>query len=48
MFVGIQHPGGGVRNKDGSYPSNFPESGQAKPRSSIVAIQRDDGRSFAD
>jgi hypothetical protein len=48
MFVGIQHPGGGARNNDGSYPSNFPEGGQAKPRSSIVAIRRDDGRSFAD
>ncbi|MCY4658825.1 MAG: PhoX family phosphatase, partial [Acidobacteria bacterium] len=36
MFVGIQHPG-----EKGD--SHFPEGGDAAPRSSVVAITRDDG-----
>jgi len=36
LFVGIQHPGA----KGGSH---FPDGGDAPPRSSIVAIARDDG-----
>lgn len=36
MFVGIQHPG-----EKGS--SHFPDGGQSVPRSSIVAVTRDDG-----
>jgi hypothetical protein len=47
MFVGIQHPGGGEQYADGKYPSSFPGSKNTKPRSSIVMITRDDGRSFA-
>lgn len=37
MFVGIQHPG------DKKTISNFPQGGTSKPRSSIMAISRDDG-----
>jgi secreted PhoX family phosphatase len=37
MFVGIQHPGEGLK------PSHFPGGGDAVPRSSIVAITRADG-----
>lgn len=37
MFVGIQHPGEGLK------PSHFPEGGDAVPRSSIIAISRKDG-----
>jgi secreted PhoX family phosphatase len=37
MFVGIQHPGEGLK------PSHFPQGGDAVPRSSIVAITRKDG-----
>ncbi|NKB55197.1 MAG: DUF839 domain-containing protein [Alphaproteobacteria bacterium] len=37
LFVGIQHPG-----EKGS-KSNFPDGGDAVPRSSIVAITKDDG-----
>ena len=36
MFIGIQHPG-----EKGD--SHFPEGGDAAPRSSVVAITRDDG-----
>ena len=36
MFIGIQHPG-----EKGE--SHFPEGGDAAPRSSVVAINRDDG-----
>ena len=36
LFVGIQHPG-----ERGD--SHFPDGGDAAPRSSIVAIARDDG-----
>ena len=36
MFIGIQHPG-----ERGD--SHFPEGGDAAPRSSVVAITRDDG-----
>ena len=39
MFVGIQHPG-----EKGD--SNWPEGGDAVPRSAIVAITRDDGGSI--
>ena len=41
MFVGIQHPG------EKGKPSHFPGGGNSKPRSSIVMVTRDDGRSFA-
>ena len=37
MFVGIQHPG----EKKGD--SHFPDGGDTTPRSSVVAITRDDG-----
>ncbi|NVJ58249.1 MAG: PhoX family phosphatase [Vibrionaceae bacterium] len=37
MFVGVQHPG-----EDGA-PSHFPAGGDSKPRSTIVAITREDG-----
>ena len=37
LFVGIQHPG--ARGN-----SHFPDGGDTAPRSSIVAISRDDGR----
>jgi secreted PhoX family phosphatase len=37
MFVGIQHPGEGLK------PSHFPQGGDAVPRSCIVAIEREDG-----
>lgn len=37
MFVGVQHPG----EKD--KPSHFPEGGNAKPRSTIMVVQRKDG-----
>ncbi|WP_310618913.1 PhoX family protein [Flexibacterium corallicola] len=36
MFVGIQHPG----EKGGSH---FPEGGESLPRSTVIAITRDDG-----
>ena len=36
LFVGIQHPG-----EKGD--SHFPEGGEAAPRSSVIAIARDDG-----
>ncbi|MGB0505363.1 MAG: PhoX family protein [Pikeienuella sp.] len=36
MFVGIQHPG----DKGGS---NWPEGGNATPRSAVIAIKREDG-----
>ena len=39
MFVGIQHPG-----ERGD--SHFPGGGQSLPRSSIIAIRRDDGHSI--
>ncbi len=38
MFVGIQHPG-----EKGKGESSFPEGGNSVPRSSIVAITKDDG-----
>lgn len=37
MFVGIQHPG------EKGKPSHFPEGGEATPRSTIIAISREDG-----
>jgi secreted PhoX family phosphatase len=37
MFVGIQHPG------EKSKPSHFPEGGDSVPRSSVIAITKDDG-----
>ena len=37
MFVGIQHPG------EKKNPSHFPDGGDSVPRSSIVAITKDDG-----
>lgn len=37
MFVGVQHPG------EGGAPSHFPAGGNTKPRSTIVAITREDG-----
>ena len=37
VFVGIQHPG-----EDGE-PSHFPQGGNSVPRSSVVAIYRQDG-----
>ena len=37
MFVGVQHPG------DNGAPSHFPAGGNSKPRSTIMAITRDDG-----
>ncbi|MFT6580388.1 MAG: secreted PhoX family phosphatase [Alphaproteobacteria bacterium] len=37
LFVGIQHPGG----KKGE--SNFPDGGKSTPRSSVIAVSRDDG-----
>jgi hypothetical protein len=36
-FVGIQHPG------ERGTPSNFPDGGDAVPRSTVIAIWRDDG-----
>ncbi len=44
LFVGIQHPLAGEDNA----PSHFPAGGDSKPRSSIVMIHREDGRSFAE
>jgi secreted PhoX family phosphatase len=37
MFVGIQHPGNKYQ------PSHFPAGGNSKPRSSIIAITRENG-----
>ncbi|WP_341663544.1 PhoX family phosphatase [Vibrio sp.] len=37
MFVGVQHPG------DKGAPSHFPAGGNSKPRSTIMAITREDG-----
>lgn len=39
MFVGIQHPG----EKGGSH---FPAGGNSVPRSSIIAVRREDGRTI--
>ena len=36
MFVGIQHPG-----EDGN--SHFPGGGDSVPRSTVIAVTRDDG-----
>lgn len=41
MFVGIQHPG------EDNKASHFPGGGNSKPRSSIIMITRDNGKSFA-
>ncbi len=41
LFVGIQHPG------EKGAASHFPSGGDSKPRSTIMMITRDDGRSFA-
>lgn len=38
LFVGIQHPG------EKGKPSHFPGGGNTVPRSSVVAITRDDGK----
>jgi len=38
LFVGIQHPG------EKNSGSHFPEGGDAVPRSSIIAIKREDGQ----
>ena len=37
MFVGVQHPG------ERGAPSHFPAGGSSKPRSTIMAITREDG-----
>lgn len=37
VFVGIQHPG------EKGKPSHFPDGGNSVPRSTVVAISRDDG-----
>ncbi|MGY3572437.1 PhoX family protein [Vibrio paucivorans] len=37
MFVGVQHPG------EKGAPSHFPDGGSSKPRSTIMAITREDG-----
>ncbi|RSD30636.1 PhoX family protein [Vibrio pectenicida] len=37
MFIGVQHPG------DSGAPSHFPAGGNSKPRSTIMAITREDG-----
>ena len=37
LFVGIQHPG------EKGLPSHFPDGGDSVPRSSIVAVTREDG-----
>jgi len=37
MFVGVQHPG------EKGKPSHFPAGGNSKPRSTIMAIRRNDG-----
>lgn len=37
MFVGVQHPG------ERGAPSHFPGGGNTKPRSTVVAITREDG-----
>ncbi|WFB50884.1 PhoX family protein [Vibrio coralliilyticus] len=37
MFVGVQHPG------EKGAPSHFPAGGNSKPRSTIMAITREDG-----
>ena len=39
MFVGIQHPGA----RGGSH---FPDGGQSVPRSTVIAIRRDDGKAI--
>ncbi|MDG9666955.1 PhoX family phosphatase [Hahella sp. CR1] len=41
MFVNVQHPGS--KNGDGSYTSNWPDGGSARPRASTVIITKDDG-----
>jgi secreted PhoX family phosphatase len=40
MFVGVQHPG-----EDG-IESHFPEGGNARPRSSVVAISMKNNQAF--
>jgi secreted PhoX family phosphatase len=40
MFVGVQHPG-----EDGN-ESHFPEGGNARPRSSVVAISMKNNQAF--
>jgi len=42
LFVGIQHPG------EHNTPSHFPAGGASKPRSSIMMIHRENGKSFAE
>lgn len=42
LFVGIQHPG------EDNTPSHFPAGGDSKPRSSIMMIHRENGKSFAE
>jgi len=42
LFVGIQHPG------EEMAPSHFPAGGDSKPRSSIMMIHRENGKSFAE
>ncbi len=37
MFVGVQHPG------EGNGESHWPDAGNSVPRSSVIAITRDDG-----
>ncbi|MCW8884717.1 MAG: DUF839 domain-containing protein, partial [Motiliproteus sp.] len=37
VFVGIQHPG------EKGKPSHFPAGGDSKPRSTVMAIRREDG-----
>ena len=44
LFVNIQHPGEQGPIPDGrSYSSNWPDGGDARPRSSTVIITKDDG-----
>lgn len=42
LFVGIQHPG------EEKAPSHFPAGGNSKPRSSIMMIHHENGKSFAE
>ena len=44
LFVGIQHPG--EESQSDAVTSHFPEGGDALPRSTVIAIQRKDGKAF--
>lgn len=47
LFVNIQHPGEDIKPADignpAAFPSHWPDGGMARPRSSTVAITRNDG-----